>query len=206
MKHRGWIVLVLMMFAVANPAYAADASAPGLEKATFAGGCFWSMQRAFDPIPGVVSTEAGYTGGQKEHPGYEEVEEGGTGHAESVEVTFDPRKVSYKKLLDVYWHNIDPTTVDRAFCDYGHQYRSVIFFNGPEQEREAKESEKKIEETKQFKDPIVTSIMPASTFWPAEDYHQEFYKKNPARYEAYRYGCGHDQRLRELWGVASGGH
>jgi len=200
------MIVTVMLAASICRAQTADASAPGLEKATFAGGCFWCMQPAFDHIPGVVSTVVGYTGGEKEHPTYEEVSDGGTGHAESIEITFDPKKVSYTKLLDVFWHNIDPTSTDREFCDVGHQYRTAIFFHGAEQEREAKESEKQIEETKPFKDPIVTEIVPASTFWPAEDYHQDFYLKNPVRYKFYRYNCGRDQRLRELWGAASGGH
>jgi peptide-methionine (S)-S-oxide reductase len=199
-------VVVMMCGAASARAHAADASAPGLEKATFAGGCFWCMQPAFDHIPGVVSTVVGYTGGEKQNPTYEEVSDGGTGHAESIEITFDPKKVTYQKLLDVFWHNVDPTSVDREFCDVGHQYRTAIFFHGPDQERAAKESEKQIEETKPFKDPIVTEIVAASTFWPAEDYHQDFYLKNPVRYKFYRYNCGRDQRLRELWGAASGGH
>src|ERR1019366_5154071 len=190
----------------APAAHAADASAPGLEKATFAGGCFWCMQPAFDHIPGVVATTVGYTGGDKDHPTYEEVSDGGTGHAESIEITFDPTKVTYQQLLNVFWHNIDPTSKDREFCDVGHQYRSAIFFHGAEQERAAKASEKEIEETKPFKEAIVTEIVPASTFWPAEDYHQDYYLKSPVRYKFYRYNCGRDQRLRELWGAASGGH
>jgi peptide-methionine (S)-S-oxide reductase len=201
-------VIVALMAAGVAPrgAYAADGATPGLETATFAGGCFWCMQPAFDHITGVVSTTVGYTGGNRDHPSYEEVSDGGTGHAESIEMTFDPKKVTYKKLLDVFWHNVDPTTPDREFCDVGHQYRTAIFFHGPEQEREAKESEKEIEETKPFKDPIVTEIVPATMFWPAEDYHQDFYLKNPVRYKFYRFNCGRDQRLRELWGAASGGH
>jgi len=187
-------------------AHAADGAQPGLEMATFAGGCFWCMQPAFDHILGVVSTTVGYTGGDKDHPTYEEVSDGGTGHAESIEVAFDPKKVTYQQLLNVFWHNIDPTSRDREFCDVGHQYRTAIFFHGPEQEREAKASEKEIEETKPFKDPIVTEIVAASTFWPAEDYHQDYYLKNPVRYKFYRFNCGRDQRLRELWGAASGGH
>jgi peptide-methionine (S)-S-oxide reductase len=164
------------------------------------------MQPAFDHIPGVVSTTVGYTGGDKQHPTYEEVSDGGTGHAESIEITFDPKKVTYQQLLSVFWHNVDPTSKDREFCDVGHQYRTAIFFHGAEQEHEAKASEKEIEETKPFKDAIVTEIVPASTFWPAEDYHQDYYLKNPVHYKFYRYNCGRDQRLRELWGVASGGH
>jgi peptide-methionine (S)-S-oxide reductase len=191
---------------VAAVAHAADGAVPGLETATFAGGCFWCMQPAFDHIPGVVSTTVGYTGGEKDHPSYEEVSDGGTGHAESIEVTFDPKKVTYQQLLNVFWHNVDPTTRDREFCDVGHQYRTAIFYHGPEQEAEAKASEKQIEETKPFPEAIVTEIVPASTFWPAEDYHQDYYLKNPVRYKFYRYNCGRDDRLRELWGAASGGH
>ena len=184
----------------------ADTSAPGLEKATFAGGCFWCMQPAFDHVPGVVATTVGYTGGQKEHPTYKEVGKGGTGHAESIEITYDPKKVTYQELLNVFWHNIDPTTKDREFCDVGHEYRTAIFFHGADQEKEARDSETEIEKTKPFKDPIVTEIVPASTFWPAEDYHQNYYLKNPVTYKFYRFNCGRDQRLRELWGAASGGH
>ena len=186
-------------------ANAAD-SGDKLAKATFAGGCFWCMEPAFDKVPGVVSTIVGYTGGDKQKPTYEEVSAGGTGHAESIEITYDPLKISYRKLLDIFWHNIDPTTRDREFCDAGHQYRSAIFFHDAEQEREAKESKAALDESKPFKDPIVTEIVPATKFWPAEDYHQKYYLKNPVRYRFYRYNCGRDKRLRELWGAASGGH
>lgn len=186
-------------------ANAAD-SGDKLAKATFAGGCFWCMEPAFDKVPGVVSTVVGYTGGDKQMPTYEEVSAGGTGHAESIEITYDPLKISYRKLLDIFWHNIDPTTRDREFCDAGHQYRSAIFFHDAEQEREAKESKSALDESKPFKDPIVTEIVPATKFWPAEDYHQKYYLKNPVRYRFYRYNCGRDKRLRELWGAASGGH
>jgi peptide-methionine (S)-S-oxide reductase len=187
---------------------AANAADSGgkLAKATFAGGCFWCMQPAFDKVPGVVSTVVGYTGGDKQKPTYEEVSAGGTGHAESIEITYDPSKISYRKLLDIFWHNIDPTTRDREFCDAGHQYRSAIFFHDAEQEREAKESKAALDESKPFKDPIVTEIVPATKFWLAEDYHQKYYLKNPVRYRFYRYNCGRDKRLRELWGAASGGH
>ncbi len=187
-------------------AYGAETSDAGLERATFAGGCFWCMQPAFDHVPGVVKTVVGYTGGDKPHPTYEEVSAGGTGHAESIEVTFDPKKVTYQELLKVFWHNIDPTTPDREFCDAGHQYRSAIFYHDAAQEQAAKASEAEIEKVKTFKDPIVTEIVPASTFWPAEDYHQDYYLKNPEHYKFYRYNCGRDQRLRELWGAESGGH
>jgi peptide-methionine (S)-S-oxide reductase len=182
------------------------ANPTSVAKATFAGGCFWCMQAAFDGLPGVVSTQVGYTGGQEEDPTYEEVSAGGTGHAESIEVTYDPDKISYRDLLKVFWHNVDPTTKDREFCDVGRQYRTAIFFHDAGQEREAKETAEAIEKNKPFKEPIVTEIVPASTFYPAEDYHQEYYRKNPIRYRLYRYACGRDRRLRELWEAASGGH
>jgi peptide-methionine (S)-S-oxide reductase len=204
------VLLAVFAMSVMNAGGARAAnSAPagaGLETATFAGGCFWCMQPAFDKVPGVVKTVVGYTGGDKAHPTYEEVSAGTTGHAESIEITFDPEKVSYQHLLDIFWHNVDPTTAGREFCDVGNQYRSEIFYHGAEQERLAKESKAEIEKTKTFKDPIVTRIVPATTFWPAEDYHQDYYLKNPVRYNFYRYNCGRDARLRALWGTASGGH
>jgi peptide-methionine (S)-S-oxide reductase len=198
-------VLAMIVGGTSNSAHAANAGGK-LAKATFAGGCFWCMQPAYDVVPGVVSTVVGYTGGDKQHPTYEEVSAGGTGHAESIEITYDPSKVSYRKLLDVFWHNVDPTTPDREFCDVGHQYRTAIFFQDAEQEREAKDSKAELDKSKPFKDPIVTEIVPATKFWPAEDYHQKYYLKNPVRYRFYRYNCGRDKRLRELWGAASGGH
>ncbi len=173
---------------------------PRLEKATFAGGCFWCMEEALDKVDGVVSTTSGYTGGQKPNPTYEEVSAGGTGHAESVQVLFDPSKISYEKLLNVFWHNIDPTTPDRQFCDKGRQYRSAIFYHNENQKRLAEESKKLLEQSKAFKEAIVTEIMPAAEFYPAEEYHQDFYQKNPFRYKFYKYSCGRAQRLQELWG------
>ena len=174
--------------------------APRLEKATFAGGCFWCMEEALDKVEGVVSTTSGYTGGQKPNPTYEEVSAGGTGHAESVQVLFDPSKISYEKLLNVFWHNIDPTTPDRQFCDKGRQYRSAIFYHNENQKRLAEESKKLVEQSKAFKEAIVTEIVPSSEFYPAEEYHQDFYLKNPLRYKFYKYSCGRAQRLQELWG------
>jgi peptide-methionine (S)-S-oxide reductase len=174
--------------------------APRLEKATFAGGCFWCMEEALDKVQGVVSTTSGYTGGQKPHPTYEEVSAGATGHAESVQILYDPTKVSYEKILDLFWHNIDPTTPDRQFCDKGHQYRSAIFYHNENQRRLAEESKKMIEKIKTFSEPIATEIVAASDFYPAEEYHQDFYKKNPLRYKFYKYNCGRAQRLHELWG------
>jgi peptide-methionine (S)-S-oxide reductase len=166
--------------------------------ATFAGGCFWCMQPPFDALKGVLSTTVGYTGGHRPHPTYEEVSAGGTGHAESIQIVYDPRVISYRKLLDVFWHNIDPTTPNRQFCDEGSQYRSAIFYHDETQKRLAEASKEEIERSKKFQ--VVTQIVPASTFYPAEDYHQKYYRKNPIRYEFYRYSCGRDRRLRELWG------
>lgn len=171
-----------------------------LAKAVFAGGCFWCMEEAFEGIEGVVSVTSGYTGGQKVNPSYEEVSAGGTGHAESVEILYDPARVSYGRLLGVFWHNIDPTTPDRQFCDHGNQYRSAIFYLDETQKRLAEESEQMIEKTKPFKEPMVTQIAPASVFYRAEEYHQDFYRKNPFRYKLYKYNCGRAQRLADLWG------
>ena len=171
-----------------------------LETATFAGGCFWCMEEAFEAVEGVVSVTSGYTGGRKPNPAYEEVSAGGTGHAEAVEILYDPAKVSYAKLLEAFWRNIDPTTPDRQFCDGGNQYRSAIFYQNETQKRLAEESKQAVEKSKPFKDSIVTQIVPASAFYVAEDYHQDFYKKNPIRYKFYKYNCGRAQRLEELWG------
>ena len=178
-----------------------SASSSGrLEIATFAGGCFWCLEEALDKVDGVVSTTSGYTGGQKTHPTYEEVSVGGTGHTESVQVMYDPQKVTYTKLLDTFWHNIDPTTPDQQFCDKGHQYRSAIFYHDDNQKRLAEESKQRVDKSKPFTEPIVTEIVPASEFYPAEEYHQNFYQKNPIRYKFYKYNCGRAQRLETLWG------
>ena len=181
-----------------------DGKAARLETATLAGGCFWCMEAPFDKLPGVVSVTAGYTGGQVKNPTYEQVSAGTTGHAESVRIVYDPQKIGYKQLLDIFWHNIDPTVKNRQFCDVGNQYRSAIFYHTDEQHRLAEESKKELEDNKPFKGPIVTDIVPASEFYPAEEYHQHYYKKNPLRYRYYRYGCGRDQRLKELWGDPAG--
>jgi len=178
-------------------AQAADAK---YEKATFAGGCFWCMEPPFDELPGVISTTSGYTGGQKKNPTYEEVSAGGTGHAESVEIVFDPAKVTYQQLLDVFWKNIDPLTPDRQFCDVGSQYRPAIFYHSEEQKRLALASKKAIEDSGRFKQPIVTEIVAASPFYRAEEYHQDYYKKNPIRFKYYKFGCGRARRLEQLWG------
>jgi peptide-methionine (S)-S-oxide reductase len=172
-----------------------------IEKATFAGGCFWCMEQPFDSLEGVLSVTPGYTGGHKKNPTYEEVSAGGTGHAEAVQVVYDAARIDYGKLLDVFWRNIDPTTRDRQFCDVGTQYRSAVFYHDDLQKRKAEESKKELERTKTFKGDIVTSIVPASEFYPAEDYHQHYYRKNPIRYKFYRHNCGRDRRLDELWGA-----
>ncbi len=179
-------------------------AAPSLEKATFAGGCFWCMEHPFDELPGVVSVTSGYTGGHKKIPTYEEVSAGGTGHAESVQIVYDPAKVTYEELLNVFWHNIDPTTQDRQFCDTGHQYRSAIFYHNEKQHQLALQSKAHLEKTKTFKEPVVTEIVQATEFYPAEEYHQHYYKKNPIRYKFYRTRCGRDRRLKELWGSMAG--
>jgi peptide-methionine (S)-S-oxide reductase len=175
-----------------------------LVKATFAGGCFWCMEHPFDQLSGVVSVTSGYTGGQKKNPTYEEVSAGGTGHAESVQILYDPSKISYEKLLAVYWHNIDPTVKDRQFCDSGHQYRSAIFYHTEEQRKMALKSREALQMSKPFQGQIVTEITSATEFYPAEDYHQHYYKKNPIRYRFYRSSCGRDNRLKELWGNQAG--
>jgi peptide-methionine (S)-S-oxide reductase len=172
-------------------------------KATFAGGCFWCMEPEFDKLDGVAAVVVGYTGGATKNPTYEQVSAGRTGHAESVEITYDPTKITYERLLDVFWHNIDPITANRQFCDTGTQYRSAIFYHDGNQRRLAEQSKAALERKKRFAKPIVTEIVPASTFYPAEEYHQHYYAKNPLRYKYYRYGCGRDQRLPELWGPAA---
>ena len=172
------------------------------EKATFAGGCFWCMEPPYDKLDGVISTTSGYTGGQQKDPTYQEVSAGSTGHAESVQVVYDPKRVSYEELLKVFWRNIDPTVRDAQFCDHGPQYRTAIFYHDDKQRELAERSKETLNKTKPFKESIVTEITPASVFYPAEDYHQDFYTKNPVRYKFYRYNCGRDQRLEQLWGAS----
>lgn len=182
----------------------AEPAASKLEKATFAGGCFWCMEAPFDKLTGVVSVTAGYTGGKVNNPTYEQVSAGGTGHAEVVQIVYDPSRIGYARLLDVFWHNTDPTVVDRQFCDVGSQYRTGIFYHSEEQRLLALQSKEALERTKRFKEPIVTEVTKAGEFYPAEEYHQHYYKKNPIRYSYYRNGCGRDRRLKELWGDAAG--
>ena len=168
--------------------------------ATFAGGCFWCMEGPFDELDGVLSTTSGYTGGQTVNPTYEEVSAGGTGHTEAVQVVYDPQKISYQELLAVYWPNTDPTTPDAQFCDHGSQYRPEIFYHDDKQRQSAEASKEEIKRTKTFSAPLVTEITQATAFYPAEEYHQDFYRKNPIRYKFYRFTCGRDARLATLWG------
>ena len=179
-------------------------SAEGLARATFAGGCFWCMEHPFDELEGVKSTTSGYTGGHLKNPTYREVSSGGTGHTEVVMVIYDPKKISYEELLKVFWRNIDPLTPNRQFCDSGSQYRSGIFYHNEEQRRLAEESKKALEKSGRFSQPIVTEITAAAKFYVAEDYHQDYYEKSPIQYTIYRYSCGRDRRLKELWGEAHG--
>jgi peptide-methionine (S)-S-oxide reductase len=182
------------------------AAQPQKATAIFAGGCFWCEETAFEGLPGVLSVTSGYTGGHVKNPSYEQVSAGGTGHAESVEVAYDPTKTTYEKLLEVFWHNVDPFQKDAQFCDHGNQYRSAIFYQGDDQKKAAEASKAKLEQDPKFKGKIVTEITAASAFYPAEDYHQDFWKKSPARYYSYRAGCGRDARLKQIWGEAAGGH
>ncbi len=168
--------------------------------AVFAGGCFWCVESAFDDLDGVFSAESGYTGAATKNPGYYEVAAGKTGHAEAVRVVFDPAKISYEKLVDIFWHNIDPFQANAQFCDTGSQYRSELFFSGEQQRAIAEKSLQAVQ--KRFDQPVATRITAASTFWLAEEYHQDFRRKNPARYFSYRLGCGRDKRLREIWDVS----
>jgi peptide-methionine (S)-S-oxide reductase len=188
---------------VSDQATGVAASAGSRDTAMFAGGCFWSMERPFEHVPGVVSTAVGYAGGHTTNPTYEQVNTRTTGHTETVLVAYDPARVSYEKLLDVYWHNIDPVTRDRQFCDAGPDYRTVIFTHGAAQQAAALRSRDALQKSGHFTTPVVTEVVPNVPFWRGEKYHQHFADRNPARYEAYRRGCGRDARLRALWGDAA---
>ena len=193
---------LLLLFSLSFNAAAAETTAT----ATFAGGCFWCMEPPFDKTAGVISTTSGYIGGTKKNATYKRVSSGATAHAEVVQVIYDPEKVSYAELLDVFWHNIDPTRVDGQFCDFGNQYRSEIFYHDAEQKQLAEQSRAALVELKPFDKPVLTGITQATEFYPAEDYHQDYYTKNPVRYKFYRYGCGRDSRLEELWGKNTQSH
>jgi len=189
---------ICMMFVMPTMTFAGT-----MDKATFAGGCFWCMEYPFDELDGVVSTTSGYVGGFKKNPTYQQVSAGKTGHTEAVQVVFDPEKVSYKKLLEVYWRNTDPTTANRQFCDVGSQYRPGVFYADETQKKLAEASKEQLQKNKPFEQKIVTEISPVGAFWAAESYHQDYYLKNPLRYRFYRYNCGRDKRLQQLWGSNS---
>lgn len=189
----------LLLLALLWPAVAA-AQAEKVATAVFAGGCFWCVEAAFDKLPGVVATISGYTGGRIANPSYEQVSGGGTGHLEAVEVRYDPARVSYEKLLQLFWHNIDPLDAGGQFCDRGEQYSAAIFVADDAQRRLAEASKQTAAQEKQAGGPIVTRILPAAAFYPAEEYHQDYYRKNPVRYRFYRTSCGRDRRLEEVWG------
>src|SRR5262245_55652184 len=192
--------------ALAGPASTQDrpAAPPKTARAVFAGGCFWCMAAPFDKLPGVRSTTSGFSGGQTKNPTYEQVSAGVTGHAEAVQVLYDPQRVTYAQLLEVFWHNVDPLDRGGQFCDRGTQYRSAIFYGNEEERMEAEASKARVEQ--RLGKPVVTQIVPAGAFYPAEEYHQDFYQRNPVRYNQYRTGCGRDRRLKELWGSEAGGH
>ena len=192
-----------VIIALAATALAGQPTAAGVQEtafATFAGGCFWCVEAAFEKVEGVLSATSGYTGGTVPDPTYEEVSAGGTGHVEAVRVVYDPNIISYEELLSIFWHDIDPTVDDRQFCDVGSQYRAVVFYHDEAQRKAAEASRAELEKTKPFPEAIVTEITADGPFYPAEAYHQDYYKKNPIRYAYYRKRCGRDSRLAELWG------
>ena len=201
LKHLSIMAVGLVAFAVpAGLPSGMVQSAPTTAKAYFAGGCFWCMEEAFEKVDGVIAVVSGYMGGMVANPTYEQVSDGRTGHAESIEVTYDSTKITYQKLLDAFWRNVDPITPNAQFCDHGNQYRSVVFYTTDEEKQLAEESKSKIEQSKRLPAPIMTQLVKASTFYRAEDYHQDYYKKNPLRYKYYKYSCGRAQRLEVLWG------
>jgi len=197
---RANISLILAIFLLqGNMNLSADLK---LEKATFAGGCFWCMESPFEKLEGVVEVVSGYAGGHKDNPSYEEVSSGITGHAEAVEIIYDPSKITYEKLLNIFWRQIDPTDAGGQFADRGLQYRSAIFYHDDGQKRAAEKSKKILDESLRYKKPIVTEIIKFSLFYPAEEYHQDYYKRRPVRYKLYRYNSGRDKYLRKIWGDA----
>ena len=195
----GFARVITLSLLVAS-SFAAQPTPPGQAvTAIFAGGCFWCVEADFDKVPGVIATESGYAGGKLQNPTYEQVSAGGTGHAEAVRVTYDPAKVTYEKLLDFFWHHVDPTVKDRQFCDIGNQYRTAILYQDDAQRSAAQASKAELEKSGRLPH-VYTEIAPAGTFFPAEEYHQDYYRKNPIRYKFYRTNCGRDARIHEVWG------
>jgi peptide-methionine (S)-S-oxide reductase len=190
---------------LSSPGLAQQPADPATATAIFAGGCFWCMEPPFDALPGVISTTSGYTSGHTVDPTYKEVSAGKTGHTEAVKIVYDPAKVSYGKLLQVFWRNHDPLTANAQFCDRGSQYRAGIYYGSEQEKAQAEASKAELEKSGRFKSRITTEIVAQTTFYPAEDYHQDYYLNNPIRYKIYRGGCGRDSRLRELWGAEAGG-
>jgi len=201
MKTLCGLILVCCPAAFAGLSAAAETAAPQTATAVFAGGCFWCIEADFEKLDGITAVESGYTGGSLRNPTYQQVSQGGTGHAEAVRVRYDPQRVSYEKLLDYFWRHIDPTVKDRQFCDIGSQYRSAIFYQNDTEQKLAQSSKQGLEKSGRFPH-IYTEIVAASTFYPAEDYHQDYYKKNPIRYQYYRHSCGRDARVKSVWGDA----
>jgi peptide-methionine (S)-S-oxide reductase len=202
----GALALVLSAAPVLSAERTQEAAPPaaGLAVATFAGGCFWCMEPPFDKTEGVVSTTSGYTGGHKAGATYEQVTAGGTGHYEAVRVVYDPQKVSYDKLLDVFWRNVDPVDAGGQFCDRGASYRTAVFAHDPEQKRLAEASKQALDASRRLSKPVVTPVLDAGPFWAAEEYHQDYYLKTPSKYKFYRWNCGRDARLETLWGKPPG--
>lgn len=198
-------LLSLLLMGWFNPVYAGTegATAQGTARATFAGGCFWCMEHPFDELPGVLETTSGYTGGSVENPTYRQVSSGTTGHLESVQIEYDPDQISYEDLLQVYWHNVDPVDDGGQFCDRGSQYRPAIFYHDADQQQQAEVSRQSLEDSGILDQPVAAELIEASEFYPAEDYHQNYYQTHPVRYNVYRYACGRDQRLSEIWGEES---
>ncbi len=190
---------------LSSPGLAQQPADPATATAIFAGGCFWCMEPPFDALPGVISTTSGYTSGHTVDPTYKEVSAGKTGHTEAVKIVYDPAKVSYSKLLQVFWRNHDPLTANAQFCDRGSQYRAGIYYGSEQEKAQAEASKAELEKSGRFKSRITTEIVAQTTFYPAEDYHQDYYLNNPIRYKIYRGGCGRDSRLREIWGAEAGG-
>ena len=205
-----WIFALLTMVLFTNWAHSekqtqkTHETSDNVAKAVFAGGCFWCMEPPFDKLEGVVATVSGYTGGHTENPTYKQVSSDTTGHFEAVEITYEPNKINYTTLLKVFWHNVDPLDAQGQFCDKGNSYRTAIFYLNEEQQKSAITSLDELTQSSYFEEPIVTEILPAKTFYPAEEYHQDYYQKNPLRYKYYRFACGRDNKLNELWGALAG--
>lgn len=194
------ITAAMLAMCLSGPVIAGTSPEPKVETAILAGGCFWCIEADFEKLDGVLDVISGYTGGHVENPTYRQVSAGRTGHIEAVQVTYDANVVSYAAILDYFWHHIDPTRDDGQFCDRGSQYRPAIFYQTEDQKKAVLDSKQKIEKTKSFNDPLKVELIQASTFYPAEEYHQDYYKKNPLRYHFYRYNCGRDTRVEQLWG------